>query len=126
MLESLETRQLLSTGSIGTNQVIVQPSVAANPTPLISSLYPSGLSPSEVRQAYGVNQVTFANGKIAGNGSGQTIAIVEAYNDPNISGDLKQFDREYGLPNPPSFTKYVQTGLIQSNPGWSLETARRC
>ena len=47
----------------------------------------------------------------------------EAYNDPNISGDLKQFDREYGLPNPPSFTKYVQTGLIQSNPGWSLETA---
>ena len=123
VLESLETRQLLSTGSIGSNQIVVQPSVAANPTPLISSLYPSGLSPSEVRQAYGVNQVTFESGKIAGNGSGQTIAIIEAYNDPTISSDLKQFDREYGLPNPPSFTKYVQTGLSHTNSGWSLETA---
>ena len=46
-----------------------------------------------------------------------------AYNDPNIGSDLRQFDREYGLPNPPSFTKYVETGLTQSNPGWSLETA---
>ena len=102
---------------------MVQPSMSANPTSLLSSLYPSGLSPTQVRQAYGVNQITFQNGKIAGNGSGQTIALVVAYNDPNIGSDLSQFDHEYGLPNPPSFTKYVETGLSQTNPGWSLETS---
>ncbi len=123
MLETLENRQLLSVGSVNLNSVVAQPSLAANPTPLISSLYPSGLSPSEVRQAYGVNQVTFQNGTVAGYGAGQTIAIVEAYNDPNISSDLKQFDRAYDLPAPPSFTKYLETGATQTNPGWSLETA---
>ena len=121
MFESLETRQLLSVASVGLNQVVAQPSVAANP--FLSSLYPSGLSPTQVRQAYGVNQITFQNGTIAGNGSGQTIALVVSYDDPDIGSDLTQFDREYGLANPPSFTKYVETGLSQSNPGWSLETA---
>jgi subtilase family serine protease len=123
VLESLETRQLLSVASVGLNQIVAQPSVAAMPTPLLSSLYPSGLSPTQVRQAYGINQVTFQNGKITGNGSGQTIALVVAYDDPNIGSDLTQFDRQYGLANPPSFTKYVETGLSQSNPGWSLETS---
>ena len=74
MFESLEIRQLLSLASVGLNQVVAQPSVAANPTPFLSSLYPSGLSPTQVRQAYGINQITFQNGTIAGNGSGQTIA----------------------------------------------------
>ena len=60
---------------------------------------------------------------MAGDGSGQTIAIVVAYDDPNISSDLKQFDRQFGLSDPPSFTKYVQAGLTQSDPGWALETA---
>ena len=46
-----------------------------------------------------------------------------SYDDPDIGSDLTQFDSEYGLANPPSFTKYVETGLSQSNPGWSLETA---
>jgi Subtilase family len=123
VLESLETRQLLSGGSVGLNQIMAQPSVAANPTPLLSSFYPSGLSPTQVGQAYGINQITFQNGKIAGNGAGQTIALVVAYDDPNIASDLRQFDREYNLANPPSFTKYVETGLTQSNPGWSLETS---
>jgi len=102
---------------------MAQPSVAANPTPLISSLYPSGLSPTQVRQAYGINQLTFQNGTISGDGAGQTIALVVAYNDPNIGSDLRQFDREYGLAAPPSFTKYVEAGLTPTNPGWSLETS---
>ena len=92
-------------------------------TPQVYRATPSGLSPGQVRQAYGVNQISFGNGSVAGDGSGQTIAIVVAYDDPNISSDLKQFDRQFGLSDAPSFTKYVQSGLTQADSGWALETA---
>ena len=41
---------------------------------------------------------------VKGDGSGQTIAIVDAYDDPNIAADLKVFDKQFGLPDP-KFTK---------------------
>jgi subtilase family serine protease len=84
---------------------------------------PTGLTPSQVRQAYGVNQISYHNGTIVGDGSGQTIAIVVAYDDPNIRTDLGQFDQQYGLSDPPSFTKYVQSGPTHTDPAWSLETS---
>ena len=37
-------------------------------------------------KAYGINQIMFGN--VAGNGAGQTIAIVDAYDDPKIAADL--------------------------------------
>ena len=91
--------------------------------PLVYSPSPTGLSPNQVRQAYGINQLSFQNGTVAGNGAGQTIAIVTAYDDPNIGADLKAFDRQYGIADVPSFLKYVQTGLTQTDAGWSLETS---
>ena len=91
--------------------------------PLVYSPSPTGLSPNQVRQAYGINQLSFQNGTVAGNGAGQTIAIVTAYDDPNIGADLKAFDRQYGIADAPSFIKYVQTGLTQTDAGWSLETS---
>ena len=45
----------------------------------------SGYTPAQIQQAYGFNQVS-------NNGSGETIAIVDAYNDPNIQSDLATFD----------------------------------
>jgi hypothetical protein len=44
--ETLETRQLLSVASVDLNQIVAQPGVGTTPTPLLSSLYPSGLSPT--------------------------------------------------------------------------------
>jgi len=123
--ESLERRQVLSAGHAGAlanlvvSPVIVQPSVQA--APLFSSGNPAGLSPSEIRTAYGVNQINF--GAVSGNGAGQTIAIIDSYFDPNISSDLKQFDAQYGLTAPPSFTQYVENGLGVTSSGWALETA---
>ena len=35
---------------------------------------------------------------ITGDGTGQTIAIVDAYNDPNIVSDLQVFDSQFSLP----------------------------
>src|SRR5260370_28032760 len=33
-------------------------------------------------------------------GTGQTIAIVDAYDNPNVASDLETFDQLYGLPDP--------------------------
>jgi hypothetical protein len=83
---------------------------------------PSGLSPSQITTAYGVNQISFTSGggTVTGNGKGQTIAIVDAYNDPNITSDLGTFDSKYGLSAPPSFTVDNLGGNI-TDAGWALE-----
>jgi Subtilase family/NHL repeat len=48
-----------------------------------------GLSPSNLRSAYKIPET---------GGSGQIVAIVDAYNDPNAESDLKVYRKEYGLP----------------------------
>ena len=68
---------------------VLGPSGSANP--------PSGaFTPAQIEQGYEFNQISF-NG-VTGNGSGETIAVVDAYDDPNIQSDLNAFDTEFGLP----------------------------
>ena len=76
------------------------------------SANPTGLSPTQVQHAYGFDQAVFASdGKtIKADGAGQTIAIVDAYDDPTIANDLHVFDQQYGLPDP-VFTKATPQGL---------------
>jgi hypothetical protein len=85
---------------------------------------PWGLNPQQVAAAYGFDAIAF--GTMAGDGAGQTIAIVDAYDDPALvdstspdfgASDLAQFDRRYGLPDPPSFRKLDQTGGTAGLPG---------
>jgi subtilase family serine protease len=59
----------------------------------------STLTPSQLNSAYGLNAITYSNGTVKGTGEGQTIAIVDAFNDPTIYSDLTAFDQKYGLPN---------------------------
>jgi subtilase family serine protease len=47
-----------------------------------------GLTPGDLATAYGLPTT---------GGRGQTVAIVDAYNDPKISADLQTFDSHYGL-----------------------------
>ncbi|HTC61078.1 MAG TPA: SMP-30/gluconolactonase/LRE family protein [Solirubrobacteraceae bacterium] len=47
-----------------------------------------GFSPSDLRSAYKISET---------GGSGQTVAIVDAYNDPNAEADLKAYRSHYGL-----------------------------
>jgi subtilase family serine protease len=82
---------------------------------------PSVLTPAQVRHAYGFDQVRFSvNGQtIVGDGSGQTIAIVNAYNNTRIFSDLDTFDRSFALSG--WQTLYAQYGpasrfLTQVNP----------
>jgi hypothetical protein len=81
-----------------------------------------GLTPAELASAYGYSSAV--------GGSGQTIAIVDAYDDPSIESDLATFDAEYGIAACTKangcFTKVSQTGSTVSLPpadtsGWSVE-----
>ncbi|PWI46173.1 S53 family peptidase [Streptomyces sp. ICBB 8177] len=81
---------------------------------------PSGYGPSDLRSAYNLP----ANG-----GSGQTVAIVDAYDDPNAASDLATYRSQYGLPacttSNGCFEKVSQTGSTTSLPsadsGWAGE-----
>ncbi|MDB5358447.1 MAG: pcp 2 [Phycisphaerales bacterium] len=121
-IESLESRRLLS-ATISLNQP-VHPAI--NIAPAAVSGF-TGYSPSQISQAYGFNQVSFNGGSIQGTGAGQTIAIVDAYNDPNILNDLTQFDAHFGIAAPPSFSNVSQTGGsvagITTDAGWAGEIA---
>ena len=62
----------------------------------------SGYSPAQITAAYGLNAISFTSSsgaKVTGDGSGQTIALIELYDDPNIQASLNTFDAEYGLPS---------------------------
>src|SRR5215813_9514634 len=66
---------------------------------LESRTVPAYLTPAQVRHAYGFDQIQFtSNGKtVPGDGSGQIIAIVTAFDDPNIASDLDTFDAAFSI-----------------------------
>src|SRR5690349_18678674 len=94
VMEALEDRLLLS----ASHHKEYQPYVRLSHNSPHQTSGPTGLTPQDVTQAYGMNLVTF--GSIIGDGTGQTIAIVDAYNAPTIRGDLEAFDLQFGLPDP--------------------------
>ena len=84
----------------------------------------SGLTPAQIETAYGLGGLTV--GGQAANGSGQTIAIVDGYNDPNIQTELAAFDSANSLPAPPSLRIVGETGtaaLPTVNVCWAQEEA---
>jgi subtilase family serine protease len=163
-LESLEIRLAMSSsalkpaGAVTADAIIVEPNLQPGPAgTLATALDPSstamraqtsaspsppGYTPQQIRSAYGINDIMF--GSITGEGAGQTIAIVDAYDDPDLvdssspafgSSDLARFDQAFGLPDPPSFVKLNEYGsaadlpgsdpTVAGNPGgdWELEEA---
>ena len=88
----------------------------------LTSTAPTGLSPATIESAYGFSTSSSV-------GTNQTVAIVDAYDDPTAAADLNTFDAEYALPACTTkngcFTKVSQTGsttrLPAANAGWALE-----
>ncbi len=87
----------------------------------------TGITPAEMRHAYGADAISLSG--VSGTGAGQTIAIVDAYDDPTAASDLHNFDVAFGLADPASFTKLNETGgttLPGTDPAgkgssWALE-----
>lgn len=78
---------------------------------------PIGMSPAAMKAAYHWPTSLSL-------GTGQTVAIVSAFDAPTIEADLGVFDQQYGLPACTTangcFTKINQGGV--GNPSWSFET----
>jgi subtilase family serine protease len=81
------------------------------------------LSPSDIRTAYGLNSLLDAGFT----GVGETIVIIDSYGSPTIEADLKQFDSDYGIPDPPSFKVLSPLGTVAFDPtqpdqiNWAFE-----
>lgn len=84
----------------------------------------SGFSPSQVQAAYGFPGVSFATpggGTVAGDGAGQTIAIIASYHNPNLLSDLKVFDQAFGLPT--ADVTVVNLAGDATDAAWASESA---
>ncbi|MGB8908566.1 MAG: S8 family serine peptidase [Candidatus Cybelea sp.] len=75
-----------------------------------------GYTPAQLQSAYNLPSST--------NGSGEIVAIVDAYDNPNITSDLAFYRSYFGLPAA-NFTKYNEKGQIGNYPsgsaGWGSE-----
>nr|WP_306183551.1 S53 family peptidase [Streptomyces sp. MK5] len=87
---------------------------------LTAAAAPSGYGPASLQAAYNLPS--------AGGGSGQTVAIVDAYDDPNAEADLAVYRSQYGLPACTTangcFSKVDQNGgtkYPRGDSGWAEE-----
>jgi subtilase family serine protease len=119
-----QSRPVCGSPSVGLARCESRVVTDANGAPLVTAL-PSGYGPSQFHGAYNLPTGSSAN---------QTIAIVDAYDDPTAKADLDTFNSTYGLPSFPTcggsitmscFQKVNQSGnpspLPRKNAGWALE-----
>jgi subtilisin-like proprotein convertase family protein len=129
-LEELEPRNLLSANPA---DVVAQNFLTVIPQ-YNSGQSPAGYWPSQIRHAYGFDKLSL-------DGTGQTIAIVDAYRDPNLPSDLDHFDQQFSVnggsqslyqqygPSSTFLTKVNQAGgadstvPTDSTGGWEVEEA---
>ena len=89
--------------------------------PVIGGTVPTGYQPSDLRSAYSLPSAT--------QGVGQTVAVVDAYDDPNAESDLAVYRAQFGLPPCTSangcFREVAQDGNTRKfpkpNASWSQE-----
>jgi len=140
-VEALEGRQMLSAVSVVAPPVKPGYVIAQH---LGSSIQPADqpqnasapYNPQQIQTAYGLSTGSVLNNNISfngivGNGAGQTIAIVDAYNDPNIVSDTEFFNTEFNLPQfnvsgGPTFQVLNENGGtslsgIPDGQGWDVE-----
>jgi hypothetical protein len=81
-------------------------------------LFSGQVTPAQLRSAYGVNQISFtkSNGQtVTGDGTGETIAIIEQGIDPTLGADLTTFDNYFGIAGPPGGLQQVNMSGAQDN-----------
>ena len=68
-----------------------------------------GLTPAQLAGAYGYDPTA--------GGAGQTVAIVDAFDDPKIEADLGEFDKKYGLGGLHDRERLLQEGRAERKHG---------
>jgi len=93
-------------------------------TPAASTSYVSGYAPADVQQAYSLSAL------VGSGGVGRTVAIVDAYDNPNVEGDLAVYRTKFNLGTCAStdgcFRKVDQRGgtaFPVGDVGWGEEIA---
>jgi len=91
---------------------------------LAPAVTPSGYGPADLQSAYNLPSAS----ALSTAGTGQTVAIVDAYDDPNAESDLTVYRSNFGLPACPTangcFRKVNQSGgtkAPRANSGWAQE-----
>jgi hypothetical protein len=90
-----------------TAPIVATPVAAPQPADWYGTSNPP-FTPAQIQQAYGFSS-------LSATGSGQTIAIIDAYNYPNAASALNTFSSQFGLPQVnaaggPTFTVLNQSG----------------
>ncbi len=85
----------------------------------VAAATPTGYGPADIRSAYNIGSAL---------GSGRTVAIVDAYDDPTAAADLNTYRSTFGLPACTTangcFRKVNQTGgttYPRKDAGWATE-----
>src|SRR5690348_15055761 len=92
-------------GYVACNAILVE-TVTASGQNAPAAVTPSGFGPADLRSAYNLPSTTA--------GSGQTVAIVDAYDDPTAEADMNTYRTQFGIPTCTSqsgcFRKVGQNG----------------
>lgn len=123
-IEPLESRLLLSAAN-----AVAQPLSFVTPATLVPGDF--GYTPAQVRAAYGFDDIRFTDAlgnSVVGDGTGQRIAIVVAYDAPTLADDFRTFNAAFGLPDTDGRGNFALTQKrmgkkIPYNADWALEAA---
>ena len=77
----------------------------------LADTYSGGWTPSDFQAAYKLPSAT--------KGKGQIVAIVDAYDNPNVASDLAVYRSTFGL-GKAKFKKFNQLGQQSNYPGWRV------
>ncbi|MDE1828710.1 MAG: S53 family peptidase [Thaumarchaeota archaeon] len=97
---------------------------------IASASVPNGITPAQIRHAYRFDQLscsytapTWPSTNLCGNG--QAVAIIDAFDDPNVESDLAMFNTQFNLPpcttSNGCFVKLTPEGQPRPNFGWTQE-----
>lgn len=89
----------------------------ANPIPHGTTYLPTGYDPSDMASAYGFTKIP-----AGGDGTGQTITIIDAFGSPTIQADLDAFCASNGIPSTTLNIVYPYGSPATNDPTWALET----
>ncbi len=91
--------------------------ISANQTISPNALTPQGLTPAQIKSIY----------NLPSTGGSGTIALIEAYDNPNAESDLGTFDTQFSLAPCTTantcFTKHQMSVSTSTNSGWTVESS---